>query len=157
LKDSCNFRLVREALRAEQGTPCARHSIARAHVTAWSVGPSTTQQLTISIASMGSTRLRILTLPLSEPTDHLLGSSGFLAETGTHRVHANDDAAVVVRQLIVVVALPRWLAGRSRLMFQSWRWRAIIVCATVFQGMLLPCFPAFCAASAPVRDSLHSW
>jgi len=66
------------------------------------------QQLPIAIAGIGGDGLRTLALPLREPSDHLLSSSGFLAEASTGRLHADDDAAVIVDEVVVVVAHPRW-------------------------------------------------
>src|SRR5215469_18919641 len=65
------FRLVREALRAEERTPCPSHSIARRHVRRDLPVHQPLQQLAIAIAGIGSDGLRILTLPLREPSDHL--------------------------------------------------------------------------------------
>ena len=73
------FRLVREALRAERRAPCPSHSIARGHVRRDLSIHQPLQKFTIAIAGIGSDGLRGLTLPLSEPSYHLLGSSGFLA------------------------------------------------------------------------------
>src|SRR5579863_2569364 len=73
------FRLVGEALWAEQRTPCPSHSIARGHVRRDLSIHQPLQQLTIAIAGIGSDRLRMLTLPERELSDHLFSRSGFLA------------------------------------------------------------------------------
>jgi len=102
------LRLVCEALRAEQRTPCPSHSIAHGHVWRNLSVHQPLQQLTIAVAGIGNDGLRILTPPLAEASDHLLGSSGFLAEAGTRRLHADDDATVIIYQVVVVIAHPRW-------------------------------------------------
>jgi hypothetical protein len=53
------FRLVREALRAEQRTPCPSYSIARGHVRRDLSVHQPLQQLTIAIAGIGSDGLRV--------------------------------------------------------------------------------------------------
>ena len=59
------FRLVGQALRAEERTPCTSHSIARGHVRRDLSVHQPLQLLPIAIAGIGSDGLRILTLPLT--------------------------------------------------------------------------------------------
>src|SRR5215469_2371907 len=74
------FRLVGKALRTKERTPCSSNRIPRGHVRCNLPVHQPLQQLTVAIAGIGSDGLRILTLPLGEASDHLLGSSGFLAQ-----------------------------------------------------------------------------
>ena len=59
------FRLVGQALRAEERTPCTSHSIARGHVRRDLSVHQPLQLLPIAIAGICSDGLRILTLPLT--------------------------------------------------------------------------------------------
>jgi len=67
------FRSVREALRAEERTPCSGHGIPRGHI--WRTLPvhQPLQQLSIAIAGIGGDGLQIPTLPLGEAGEHLFG------------------------------------------------------------------------------------
>src|SRR6202023_611886 len=64
-------------------------------------------KLTISIACIGSDGLRFPALPLGEASDHVLCSSRLFAQAGACSLHAHNDAAVIINQVVVVIAHAR--------------------------------------------------
>src|SRR5260370_2407372 len=96
-------RYIRKALRAIEGTPRSPDSIPRPHVRCNLPVHQPLQNLTIAIACIGSDGLRFPFLPLCEACDHILRGSRFLAQASACRLHAHNDAAVVINQVVVVI------------------------------------------------------
>ena len=64
------------------------------------------QELAVPVCRIGRHRFRLSSLPLSETGEHVLRGNGFLTHARRGRLHAHNDTAVIVDEVVVVVPHP---------------------------------------------------
>src|SRR5438876_11553978 len=98
------FGLIREPLWTVKRAVLSVDAVAGSHIRSDAPICQPLQKLPIPVSRVGRHRVGRSPLPFSETREHVLRGHGLLAHSGCRRLYSHDHAAVVVYQVIVVVA-----------------------------------------------------
>src|SRR5271166_2580940 len=105
------FRFVSETLGAEEWTPLSVNTVAGPHVGGDAPVCQPLQELPVPVGRIGRHRFGLSSLPRGEACKHVLCGYGLLTHACCRRLYSHNYAALVVHQIVVVVAQTGWRAA----------------------------------------------